>query len=44
MYGKKVVGTVRSSVIIKNGIIIKFNYNVKAIDDAKSNLEFILSM
>ena len=41
MYGKKVIGTVRSSVIIRNGIIIKLNYNVKANDDAKMNLDYI---
>ena len=41
MYGKKVIGTIRSSVIIRNGIIIKFNYNVKANDDAKMNLDYI---
>lgn len=41
MYGKKVIGTVRSSVIIKNGIVIKFNYNVKGSEDAINNLNYL---
>ena len=41
MYGKKVIGTLRSTFVIKNGNILKANYNVKAKDDAINNLEFL---
>ena len=44
MYGKKVIGTLRSSFIIKDNIIIKANYNVKAEEDALNNLNFIKNM
>ncbi len=41
MYGKKVEGTLRSSFIIKDGIIIKANLNVVGKDDAANVLEQI---
>ncbi len=41
MYGKKVLGVLRSSFIISNGKYISVNYNVKAVEDAKANLEFL---
>ncbi len=41
MYGKRVMGVLRSSFIIRDGKFIKVNYNVKAKDDAKANLEFL---
>ena len=41
MYGKKVMGVLRSSFIIRDGKFIKVNYNVKSKDDAKANLEFL---
>lgn len=39
MYGKDVEGTLRSSFIIKNNIILKANYNVIAKEDAINVLE-----
>ncbi len=44
MYGKKVMGVVRSSFIISNNKFIKVNYNVKGVLDAKSNLEYLKSL
>jgi len=44
MYGKKVMGVVRSSFIISGGKYIKVNYNAKAMLDAKENLEFLNSL
>ena len=41
MYGKKVMGVLRSSFIIKDGKFVKVSYNVKPLEDAKNNLEFI---
>ena len=41
MYGKKVIGTLRSSFIINNDLIIKTNYDVKADSDALNNLNYI---
>ena len=41
MYGKKVMGVLRSSFIISDGKFVKVNYNVKPLEDAKGNLEFI---
>lgn len=41
MYGKKVMGVLRSSFIIRDGKFIKVSYNVKSKDDAKANLEFL---
>ena len=39
MYGKDVEGTLRSSFIIKNNIILKANYNVVAKEDATNVLK-----
>ena len=41
MYGKKIMGVLRSSFIIKDGKFVKVSYNVKPLEDAKNNLEFI---
>ena len=41
MYGKEVEGTIRSSFIINNNIILKANYNVVAKDDATNVLKQI---
>ena len=41
MYGKDVEGTLRSSFIIKDGIILKANYNVVAKEDAANVLKQI---
>lgn len=41
MYGKKVMGVLRSSFIIRNNKFIKVTYNTKSNLDAKNNLEFL---
>ena len=44
MYGKDVEGTLRSSFIIKNNIILKANYNVVAKEDATNVLKQLENM
>ena len=43
MYGKKVMGVLRTSIVIKNGIIVKTSYNTNSKEDAINNLNYLKS-